>query len=323
MQKAEGITLLKISIFKKCKPMKNNYLLFFLMSFSIVKAQNFNEFAASIAEKYQLSYTLSIANDPISARNIFLNNDALVEDYYLYVTQQNPTWYLRYFSLNGLRKKGWNNHWELYNNRFLTWMDWKQSLFLSVASFEWYIPRNNTPFFNALNGFMYSPVELYRMAYFQEQWFVNQFLKNLNASLEEKLYDGNTTINTSSLRYSTADAYRKAVVSSNTKSKPVKNLKTVINSLRSSGVAYETVKQQPKVGYAYGASIAPTVNAFPRKDANAGNYRMYDSNAPMQSRANYTTPTPAVRVQTVVSPNTGYTPPSSGSTTAVSAGRKQ
>lgn len=150
--------------------MKNSFLLFLLLCFTSVNAQNFQEYAASITEKYQLSYTLNIANDPISARNIFLNNDALVEDYFLYVTQQSPTWYLRYFSLNGLRKKGWNTHWELYNNRFLTWMDWKQSLFLSVASFEWYIPRNSTPFFNALNGFIYSPVDVYRMAYFQEQW---------------------------------------------------------------------------------------------------------------------------------------------------------
>lgn len=303
--------------------MKNSFLLFLLLCFTSVNAQNFQEYAASITEKYQLTYTLNIANDPISARNIFLNNDTLVEDYFLYVTQQSPTWYLRYFSLNGLRKKGWNTHWELYNNRFLTWMDWKQSLFLSVASFEWYMPRNSTPFFNALNGFMYSPVDVYRVAYFQEQWFINQTLRNLNESLEEKFYDGNTTLNATSLKYTVAGVDRKATVSSKATTRPVKNLKSVIKSLRSSGVVYESVKQQPKVGYAYGASTVPSVNAYPNKGSNAANYRMYDTNAPLQSRANYTTPTPAVRVQTVVSPNTGYTPPSSGSTTAVSAGRKQ
>ena len=303
--------------------MKNSFLIFILLCFNSVNAQNFQEYAASITEKYQLSYTLNIANDPISARNIFLNNDALVEDYFLYVTLQSPKWYLRYFSLNGLRKKGWNTHWELYNNRFLTWMDWKQSLFLSVANFEWYIPQNSTPFFNTLNGFMYSPVDVYRMAYFQEQWFINQTLRNLNESLEEKFYDGNTTLNASSLKYTIADVDLKATVSSKATTKPVNNLKSVIKSLRSSGVVYESVKKQPRVGYAYGASSVLSVNAYPNKVSNADNYSMYDTNAPLQSRANYTTPTPAVRVQTVVSPNTGYTPPSSGGTSAVSAGRKQ
>ncbi len=133
----------------------------------------------------------------------------------------------------------------------------------------------------------------------------------------------NATLNATSLKYTVAGVDRKATVSSKATTKPVKNLKSVIKSLRSSGVIYESVKQQPKVGYAYGASTVPSVNAYPNKGSNAANYRMYGTNAPLQTRANYTTSTPAVSVQTVVSPNTGYTPPSSGSTTAVSAGRKQ
>jgi hypothetical protein len=95
----------------------------------------------TIKKEFKLNYDLNIMEDPISVRNLFIKNQDIVSDYISFVTNANRSWYFNYFNLNSMRRYGWNSYQELYENRFLTWNKWREDLILPYGDYEWFKPK--------------------------------------------------------------------------------------------------------------------------------------------------------------------------------------
>ena len=306
--------------------MKSYTLLLALFS-CLLTAQNRDSFADSLQTQMRLPYTLTISEDPISARKTFFAQRALVEDYYHYVTQQNPAWYLRYFNLNTLGRKGWSSHWELHDNRFLTWMEWSNSLFLQVASYAWNIPFAVSKRFTLLNARNVSALTLFDFWRQSENIYVANAQRFLAQQQQgDWVFEDNLLFNTqSSARvertYNRVGKSAKRTISP--RSKPgVKPLKNVMQQLRVSGVAYERVKQrapQREITNS-GAAASFRTSAIPSASRTDYTVNPYAPNA----AGNYALPRVSAPQRTVVQDGgSGYSPPPSSGNTSVKAVVKQ
>lgn len=303
------------------------YLFLLALSSCLLTAQNRDSFADSLQTQMRLPYTLTISEDPISARKTFFAQRALVEDYYHYVTQQNPAWYLRYFNLNTLGRKGWSSHWELYDNRFLTWMEWSNSLFLRVASYAWNVPFAVPKRFTLLNARNVSALALFDFWRQSENIYVANTQRFLAQQQQgDWVFEDNLLFNTqSSARvertYNRVGISVKRTISP--RSKPgVKPLKNVMQQLRVSGVAYERVKQrapQREITNS-GAAASFRTSAIPSAPRTDYTVNPYAPNA----AGNYALPRVSAPQRTVVQDGgSGYSPPPSSGNTSVKAVVKQ
>jgi|DEB0MinimDraft_6_1074348.scaffolds.fasta_scaffold04460_6 hypothetical protein len=311
----------------KNKPMKPYPFLLILFS-CLLTAQNRDSFADSLQTQMRLPYTLTISEDPISARKTFFAQRALVEDYFHYVTQQNPAWYLRYFNLNTLGRKGWSSHWELYDNRFLTWMEWSNSLFLRVASFTWNIPFAVSNRFSLLNARNVSALALFDFWRQSENIYVANTQRFLAQQQQgDSFFEDNLLFNTQSSARVERTHNREGKSSKRKtypRSKPgVKSLKNVLQQLRVSGVVDERVKQRApqreitNSGAAAASFRSSAIPMAPRKDFTANTY-------PLNAAGNYALPRVSAPQRTLVQDGgSGYSPPPSSGNTSVKAVVKQ
>lgn len=207
------------------------YLIISLISLTTLTAQKKSKEERQVIDQYQLTYDLNIIDNPIYVRTLFQNDYSFSESYLNYVTQQNPTWYLHYFSRNAMQRCGWRSHWELYQERFLVWSDWLQNPFRFQTIFDWNKPRR---IFDFLTPAL-SPLETYSRVYFAENWAIQQKIDQLkgNDTLEE-IY-GQKNIKT------TKDAY-------SNRSQP-QSVRSLVNSLREKGVVVETHRKQTFVPF--------------------------------------------------------------------------
>ena len=176
----------------------------------------------TVKNQFNLTYDLTIADSPISARNLFRSNDALMERYLQYVTRQNPTWYLNYFNRNAMQRYGWQNHWELYQERFLVWSDWLQNSFRWNTIFDWNKPRKLFQFLTPA----ISPLQTYNRAYFRDNWVIQRRM--------DRLLDNDTREE----RYAIKNEENKAP-RQNT-SNPKQTLSSLVRELKSRNVAVES-----------------------------------------------------------------------------------
>ena len=115
-------------------------ILLFIFFFNL-NGYSQSDLEAMVKNQFKLKYDLTISEDPISVRNLFLKNQNLVSEYVGFVSNQNRSWYFNYFNLNSMRRSGWNSYVELYDNRFLTWNKWRDDLVLPFGNYMWFKPK--------------------------------------------------------------------------------------------------------------------------------------------------------------------------------------
>lgn len=288
--------------------MKKIVIPFFVFCCFSVWGQSEKE-AFAIKEKFAISYDFGIFTTPVSIKNEFQKNDALAEDYVHYVTSQTPGWYLHYFSRNAMQRYGWQNHWELYQERFLVWSDWLQNPFRWNTRFDWNKPRK---LFNFLTPAI-SPIEVYSASFFAENWYIQQQIDELKGedTLEETY--GSAPIQ--------ADVTVQKIASSS------QNLRGLIRELRNRNVAVETYHKKDFVPMKSRPGYKQNVREMARKMANGNqspSARDYGSD-PSQHGGNraYSPGVTRSPVRTVVRDVSTTSMGNSGSTTTVSAAREQ
>ena len=126
-----------------------------------------------IRSKYNLNYELNVIDDPMSFRNILINNQDILSDYLHFVLNADRSWYFKYFNRNRLRRDGWNSHHQLYDNRYLAWSSWRNNLLLSAGDFEWYKPAL---VYTLQSDFYLTELQIYnRLFSFQKLFLRRQF----------------------------------------------------------------------------------------------------------------------------------------------------
>ena len=130
--------------------------------------------------QYELSADVYAFDEPAGARRLFRSDKKIADQYVNYVNNQSPSWYLKYFNVNSLRRHGWESHWQLYNNRFLVWQD----LFNNSQNWigeKWNIPINSGDLFIDLNTPQLDP----RLAIYRKNWIQNQEVASFRAHMEQ------------------------------------------------------------------------------------------------------------------------------------------
>lgn len=281
---------------------------FALFISSLMLAQQTDE-EKQISAQFNLNYDLRILDNPVHVRTLFRNDFSFSESYLKYVTQQNPTWYLHYFSRNTMQRYGWRNHWELYQERFLVWSDWLQNPFRFRTLFDWNRPRH---LFDFLTPAL-SPLESYSQAFFAENWLIQQRINQLKAddTLEENYGTRSVVANTEHKKIQTSPH----------------SLHTLVTSLKERGVAIETHKRKAFVplderkGY---SSRTREIALERLQGSNSPTARNYDSKGPSKKGGRYYgPPVNQAPVRTVVQDVSTTSMGNSGGSTTVSAGREQ
>ena len=140
--------------------------------------------------RYQLEIPVRVFEEPAGIRRLFRTQNDLAEQYLNYVSRQSPTWYLKYFNVNSMRRYGWNSHWELYNNRFFVWQNLMNNPQNWIGE-KWNIPRNSQVTFFDPNSIQYDP----RAAIYRKRWLENQTIaanSNRNITNRQRLANHST-----------------------------------------------------------------------------------------------------------------------------------
>ncbi len=130
--------------------------------------------------KHELSADVYVFDEPAGARRLFRSNKKIANQYLNYVNNQSPSWYLKYFNVNSLRRHGWDSHWQLYNNRFLIWQDLFNNSQIWIGE-KWNIPIALDDLFIDLNTPQIDP----RLAIYRKNWIQNQEVASFRAHMEQ------------------------------------------------------------------------------------------------------------------------------------------
>ena len=153
--------------------------------------------------KYELETPVYVFDEPAGARRLFRTNKKVALDYLNYVSAQSPSWYLKYFNVNTMRKMGWSSHWDFYNNRFFVWQSLINNPQLWIGE-KWNVPINSEATFFAFS----SPQNDLRRMLQRLFWLENYAYVSFNASMQNNiqapLSSNNTDFNTESQLKKTA-----------------------------------------------------------------------------------------------------------------------
>ena len=197
-----------------------------LLASPLVMGQSSNE-AQPIKKELPPTFTVEIMDNPVHVRKLFQRDFSFSEAYLRFVTQQSPTWYLHYFHRNAMQRYGWENHWELYQERFFVWSDWLQNPFRFRTLFDWNKVRNLFQFLTPNNA----PQQVYRRSYLAENSYIQSQINQLKS--DDVLAEEYTPQNIG------GDDVSSAIIV------PLSNLGDLVRELKRKGVAVETHQQKP------------------------------------------------------------------------------